>query len=582
MASLADIYKSEKKQGGGLVSALGKSMKESFDPRNLLDQKGLMVSMFPSLKGYKAIPKKGKEDSSGTSPQKASFDELLSGLGTKTTFDRLYKAQVMSMKYTSVLPEISSDLKKINKLLLGMIQNQTGEKSFLDNILDSLGLGDSIGGKKRKPGARERLKRIKAIRAERLAAQAAAAKVTPTPTPEVPKVAPKPTPEVPAAKTNSIQQRQKAPNGTKWDEKAKRWRGADGKFVKAPVAKETLKDIIKTRVAKAAGKLIPGLGIAFGLWEVFERVSKGDYTGAGIAAGSALASSFPGIGTGIGIAGFAANLARDVYEEAYGVFPEQDEEGDVQEKYEELVNMIIYELTKKDIKPISPENQAKLEPLLNQYKDATTKFQRHRIATDLRNLGASMGINADTIDYELEKIRQGKAGEIQSAESKLLEELINEQSSRLRPGEVEGQVRTGNVTPDNSAGGGRGSVNPPTVNPESNTDFPLNPLNEENGSSVSLEPPSNNVPTPPAAQSSLDTSDIGKSGSRISAASSSVAEAQLDDITTPRVISNPANSTMYTPPSEEIDMTKLPIASVYNEDFMNDFFGSRQQSFATG
>ena len=58
-SSLADIYKSEKKQGGGLVSALGKSMKESFDPRNLLDQKGLMVSMFPSLKGYKAIPKKG-------------------------------------------------------------------------------------------------------------------------------------------------------------------------------------------------------------------------------------------------------------------------------------------------------------------------------------------------------------------------------------------------------------------------------------------------------------------------------------------------------------------------------------------
>ena len=352
MASLADIYKSEKKQGGGLVSALGKSMKESFDPRNLLDQEGLMVSMFPSLKGYEAIPKKDKKDkkdSSGTSPQKASFDELLSGLGTKTTFDRLYKAQVMSMKYTSVLPEISSDLKKINKLLLGMIQNQTGEKSFLDNILDSLGLGDSIGGKKRKPGARERLKRIKAIRAERLAAQAAAAKVAPTPTPEVP-----------AAKTNSIQQRQKAPNGTKWDEKAKRWRGADGKFVKAPVAKETLKDIIKTRVAKAAGKLIPGLGIAFGLWEVFQRVSEGDYTGAGIAAGSALASSFPGIGTGIGIAGFAANLARDVYKEAYGVFPEKDDDSDVFEKYEELVNMIINELTKKDIKPISPENQAKL------------------------------------------------------------------------------------------------------------------------------------------------------------------------------------------------------------------------------
>ena len=141
MASLADIYKSEKKQGGGLASALGKSMKESFDPRNLLDQEGLMVSMFPSLKGYEATPKKDKKDkkdSSGTSPQKASFDELLSGLGTKTTFDRLYKAQVMSMKYTSVLPEISSDLKKINKLLLGMISDSEESNGILDAVLDTL------------------------------------------------------------------------------------------------------------------------------------------------------------------------------------------------------------------------------------------------------------------------------------------------------------------------------------------------------------------------------------------------------------------------------------------------------------
>jgi hypothetical protein len=567
MASLADIYKSEKKQGGGLASTLGKSMMESFDPRNLLDQNGLLTSMFPSLKGYSSKPDKKKDkekkESSGTSPTKASFDETLSNLGTKTTFERLYKAQVMSLKYTSVLPEISKDLKNINNVLKGMIEKQSSG-GILDSILDALGLSDMFGGRKVKPGARERLKRIKAIKAERLAKEAAAAKASTT--------APKP-----EVKANALQQKGKPPAGANWDEKANRWRDAKtGRFVKAEISKETLKDVIKGKLTKYAGKIVPGLGIAFGLYDVFERVKKGDYTGVGIATGSAIASTFPGIGTGLAITGVAANMARDIYEEAYGVYPEDDEEGDVAEKYQMLVNMIIEELTKKNIQPVSPENRDKLEPLLNEYKNATNNLQRQKIAGQLRSLGSSMGINADTIDNELSTIRGAKAAESQESESKLLEELSNRQQSNTN--EATGTVRR----TDSSAGGGRGFVNPELVGDTTtpSVDFPT----RESGNEATLEPPTPNVPSPPAP--SLDTgspeiSSVG-SGQKISAISASVGDAQLAAASAPIVTSIPAKSSMNTPPSDEVDMTRLPVASAYNEEFMTEFFGSRQQSFATG
>lgn len=564
MASLADIYKSERKQGGGFASALGKSMKESFDPRNLLDQNGLLTSMFPSLKGYSAISEKDKDKkkkgSSGTSPSKASFDELLSNMGSKTTFERLHKAQVMSMKYTSVLPEMSKDLKNINKLLGGMIETKSSDGGILDSILDALGLGDSFGRRKVRPGARERLKRIQAIRAERMAASASP-------------VATKPTAEV---KPNALQQKGKPPAGATWDEKSNRWRDTKtGRFVKAEVSKETLKDVIKGKLAKHSGKIIPGLGIAFGLYEIFERMKKGDYTGVGISAGSALASTFPGIGTGIAISGVAANMARDIYEEAYGVYPEQDDEGDVTEKYQQLVNMIIEELTKKNIQPVSPENRGKLEPLLNEYKNATNNLQRNKIAGNLRSLGSSMGINADTIDNELNAIRGLKAAESQKAESDLLEQLSNRQQSNTN--ETTGTIRRS----DSSAGGGRGFINPePVGDTRSSVDFPT----RENGNEATLEPPTENIPSPPTP--SLDTSSteinsVG-SGQKIAAISSSVGNAQLNEASAPIITSVPAKSSMNTPPSDEVDMTRLPIASAYNEEFMTEFFGSRQQSFATG
>lgn len=67
--------------------------------------------------------------------------------------------------------------------------------------------------------------------------------------------------------------------------------------------------------AKAAGKMlgkaIPGVGLAFGAADAYDRAKKGDYVGAGMAGASGLASLVPGIGTAAALGLDAANLARD-------------------------------------------------------------------------------------------------------------------------------------------------------------------------------------------------------------------------------------------------------------------------------
>lgn len=67
--------------------------------------------------------------------------------------------------------------------------------------------------------------------------------------------------------------------------------------------------------AKGAGKLlgkaIPGVGLAFGAADAYDRAKKGDYVGAGIAGLSGLTSLVPGIGTAATLGLDAANLARD-------------------------------------------------------------------------------------------------------------------------------------------------------------------------------------------------------------------------------------------------------------------------------
>lgn len=68
-------------------------------------------------------------------------------------------------------------------------------------------------------------------------------------------------------------------------------------------------------VAKGVGKRIlktlPIIGLGFSLWDAAERMTKGDYAGAALAAAGGVASTFPGVGTGFAVAADVALAAGD-------------------------------------------------------------------------------------------------------------------------------------------------------------------------------------------------------------------------------------------------------------------------------
>jgi peptidoglycan hydrolase-like protein with peptidoglycan-binding domain len=70
-------------------------------------------------------------------------------------------------------------------------------------------------------------------------------------------------------------------------------------------------DATSDLAAKAVGKRIPGLGLAFGAKDAYDRAQKGDWAGAGIAGLSGLASTIPGLGTAASIGLDGVNAVRD-------------------------------------------------------------------------------------------------------------------------------------------------------------------------------------------------------------------------------------------------------------------------------
>jgi hypothetical protein len=62
---------------------------------------------------------------------------------------------------------------------------------------------------------------------------------------------------------------------------------------------------------KVVGKAIPGVGLAIGAVDAYDRAKKGDYVGAGIAGTAGLVSLIPGLGWAAGLGLDAVNLARD-------------------------------------------------------------------------------------------------------------------------------------------------------------------------------------------------------------------------------------------------------------------------------
>ena len=105
-----------------------------------------------------------------------------------------------------------------------------------------------------------------------------------------------------------------------------------------------------------AKKAIPGVGLALGATDAYDRAKKGDYTGAAIAGASGLAALVPGIGTAAAIGLDAANLARD-YKNG------ELEEGKVKEMSMDLEALSDAEFENKyDMTKAEAQDKSSIEP----------------------------------------------------------------------------------------------------------------------------------------------------------------------------------------------------------------------------
>lgn len=130
MASrLAEIYRSEKKIGGGLGSAVGKRLTEKLDPRKMLDQSGLLVSMFPSLKAYN--PTKNANTAAGKQAsidkkEEAQTDVLREILQVSSLVSR---NSSINAKNSLVLPAMARDMNLMRQNMAKLVKLQGGVAS---------------------------------------------------------------------------------------------------------------------------------------------------------------------------------------------------------------------------------------------------------------------------------------------------------------------------------------------------------------------------------------------------------------------------------------------------------------------
>ena len=166
-----------------------------------------------------------------------------------------------------------------------------------------------------------------------------------SPPPENGKPNAKPQPE------NGKPVRERHPAGTK--NAAGKSIGGQFKSVEKGAVKEIIKKSILKRLGGIVRKSIPLIGFAFGAMDTVERLIKGDVVGAEIAAAGGAASFVPAVGTAIAVAAGVSNLIRDVYNDVYGVYPEKDDSGEVQERMAEIAKDAWDSLSLPKTKPVN-------------------------------------------------------------------------------------------------------------------------------------------------------------------------------------------------------------------------------------
>ena len=151
MSRLAEIYKQEKKSGGGLGSAMTKRMGEKIDPRQMLDASGVIATMFPGLKPYSATKQK-------TPSATSSMPSISSGSGELSLISEATK---ITAKNTLAMPAMARDMHLVKQNIIKLVKSSGGKpqtksgdffnrqqarESAFEGKMGALGkLGGSIG-----------------------------------------------------------------------------------------------------------------------------------------------------------------------------------------------------------------------------------------------------------------------------------------------------------------------------------------------------------------------------------------------------------------------------------------------------
>lgn len=132
---LAEIYRSEKSKGGGVVSSLGKATVEKLDPRRMFNQRGFLATAFPTIfKAYRAAPggDVGQKITKLSTPTiSGDFNLLTKQVASLTS--QMHEVAVNSTiiaKNTMVLPAMARDtnITRQNIAKLVKLQGATASK----------------------------------------------------------------------------------------------------------------------------------------------------------------------------------------------------------------------------------------------------------------------------------------------------------------------------------------------------------------------------------------------------------------------------------------------------------------------
>ena len=127
---LAEIYKAEKAQGGGIASTLGKRTLEKIDPRQFFNQKGFMAAAIPSLfKSYKAQTASAttSKDLGGGSFSTGVLETKLDVLVNETRELKIHSK--IAAKNSQSLPIMARDMNLMRQNIAKLVKLQGGTAS---------------------------------------------------------------------------------------------------------------------------------------------------------------------------------------------------------------------------------------------------------------------------------------------------------------------------------------------------------------------------------------------------------------------------------------------------------------------